>query len=98
MMPDKSKEIANWLRQQADERTKHARARRTSAEAMLSATKSELVYSLKLAEKMAGRRLNVSTSPTSVRAGAKIDERIALKLEEEATKLSSWADFLDFIS
>jgi len=94
-MVGNNKEIAEWLRGQAADRLKQARCRRESASAMRNASPDDLIAAKRVAEKMSGRKLAISTSIKSVGLSVGLDERIALNLETEAEKLNGWAAFLE---
>ena len=93
MDAEKSRKLADWLRNESEDRMKKAMSRKGYASVMENATEQELCESKSLAEKMSGRKLDlVSTSKKSATDEALIQVRIASKLEVEANQLSTWAD------
>ena len=62
---------------------------------MRDASEGDLKKSKRMAEKMAGRKLNmVSVSVADNEQQVAIQDRIANKLEAEARQLSAWAELL----
>lgn len=88
-------EIADWLRNEAEERMKKAMAREQSAGIMRGATPEELRAAKRTAEQMHGRRLPaIKATVEDAQQSASVDERIAAKLDTEGRQLSAWADYL----
>lgn len=88
-----SVELEQWLRSEAAERTKFANARKSSARTGQNSSDEDRRVAHLMAEKMMGRKLP-KTSRKQDAESAKMQERIASKLEAEATMLLRFADFV----
>lgn len=88
-------EIIEFLRNEATSSMSNALARRTEP-GERDQTEAELKAAKKIAEKMTGRKMDlVSTKPEDNRAYCDMQDRIADKYEQRATKLRVWAAFLE---
>jgi hypothetical protein len=86
-------ELELWLRDQARERVKNASSRRSYAQSSENLTDDDRKIAHRLAEQMFGRKLP-KTTKESDQKNARLDERIAEKLDEEAAMLTRFADFV----
>jgi len=86
-------ELEQWLRREADIRTKKAESRRHYARSGKNLTNEDLKLAHVLAEKMAGRKLPRRSRLEEERNNA-IEERIASKLDQEAAMIRRFADFV----
>jgi hypothetical protein len=88
-----SQELETWLRKEAADRKRKAESRRGDAKAGLNLTDEDREVARQMAEQMSGRRL-----PKTTRAQddeyAKIQERIAAKLENEAARILLFAAYV----
>jgi hypothetical protein len=87
-----SEELENWLRKESADRERTAHSRRGYARAGLNCTDVGRVRAHALAEQMLGRRIPKTTMAQDDES-AKIQERIALKLDREAAMLLRFAEY-----
>jgi len=88
-----ARELEKWLRDEANERIKRAASRRTYAHAGDGLTDADREAGHRIAEQMMGRNLPRRTRAEDART-ARIEVRIASKLEEEAAMLLRFADWV----
>ena len=94
---DTAIELEKWLRNEANGRIQKAESRRVSARAGRGCTDEDRAVGHALAEQMLGRKLP-KTSRAEEEKSARIEERIASKLDHEAAMIlrfagrSKWAE------
>jgi hypothetical protein len=88
---DTATELEQWLRKEAQEKTKYAEARRGYARTPSSDAERKAAH--QLAQQMMGRKFKMQSRAEEEKSH-KIEERIAAKLEQEAVMLLRFADFV----
>jgi len=90
---DTANELEQWLRKEASTRIQRAKSRRSCARAGRDCTEEDRAAGHVLAEQMLGRKLP-KTSRAEEEQSARIEERIASKLDLEAAMILRFADFV----
>jgi hypothetical protein len=90
---DTATELEQWLRKEASERIQRAESRRTYARSGRDCTDEDKAIAHILAEQMLGRKLP-KTSRTEEEKNARIEERIASRLDKEAAMILRFANFV----
>jgi hypothetical protein len=88
-----SEELEIWLRKESADRDMKAKARRGYARSWSNCTDEDRVAAHALAEQMLGRKVP-NTTAAQDEESATIQERIAIKLDQEAAMLLRFADFV----
>jgi|SRR5271154_5134230 len=86
-------ELENWLRKQAVDRIAAANSRRGYIRALADCSDEDKESAHVIAEKLAGRKIPKTTEQEDKKAAA-IQERIADKLDGEASMILGFADFV----
>jgi hypothetical protein len=94
---DTAMDLEQWLRKEASERSQHASSRRSGAESLVIGTDQDREVAHQIAEQTLGRKI-AKTSKVQDEQSAKIQERIAVKLDNEATMLLGFADTVKSLS
>jgi hypothetical protein len=90
-------ELEQWLRNEAAERTRYAEARKSYVKSGQNLSDEDRRIAHVIAEQMMGRKLP-KTSRKQDAESAKMQERIAAKLEAQASMLLRFADFIRDLS
>jgi hypothetical protein len=91
---DTATELEQWLRKEAQEKTKYAESRKSAALAFTSKTSdTERKAAHQLAQKIMGRKFPMQSRVEEEKSN-RIQIRIAAKLEQEAAMLFRFADFV----
>jgi hypothetical protein len=88
---DTAIELEQWLRKEAHDKTKRAESRKCYARTPASDAERKAAH--QLAQQMMGRKFPLQSMEEEEKSH-KIEERIALKLEQEAAMLLRFADFV----
>jgi|GEM_PF-5224900 hypothetical protein len=91
---DTATELEQWLRKEAQEKTKYAESRKSAALAFTSETSdADRKAAHQMAQQIMGRKFPMQ-SRTEEEKSNRIQIRIAAKLEQEAAMLLRFADFV----
>jgi hypothetical protein len=86
-------DLENWLRKEADDRKCKAASRRHYSTSTMNCSAEDRKIGHMIAEQMMGRKLLKTTRVEDLK-NARMEERIAVKLEQEAAMLLRFADFV----
>ena len=89
-------DLEQWLRKEASERIQRSALRRDYARAYRNLSDEDRKCAHALAERMHGRKFP-RQSRAEDEANARIQERIATKLEDETAMILRFADFVSFM-
>jgi hypothetical protein len=90
---DTGTELEQWLRKEAGDRIQKAASRRSYAQASRGGSDEDRAVGHVLAEQMLGRKIP-KQSRAEAENSAKMEERIASKLDQEAAMILRFADFV----